>query len=291
MRRFLIILFGFVFGTTAPLWAQDATVDEAPFDNSTQREDGQIIAFVGRKVFVREDERPSVITETDENGEDTVYIIMDTRYEARYEILDLVTGDYAGDTIDFHAYDHYGIPRFSKSKNVLIFVHDRPVSRVHSKYNFYEVHRTEDGDWAACGDAYVQYDSEEEEQYKEPLEPISFLEPIIVNVPSLKGTLTDYFDEDEVITDADRAEAQAEIDEYYEEDSGLYKAPIWKREGDTATCQLGTRVRDLYEFQNQTRFLPEKREDICYAQWVADGKPDNNFIDDCIDLMNIQNLP
>ena len=60
MRIFPFILLSVVLGAAMPLWAQDAaespTVDEAPFDASTLRKDGQIIAFVGRKVFLRRDE-------------------------------------------------------------------------------------------------------------------------------------------------------------------------------------------------------------------------------------------
>ena len=305
MRIFLFILLSVVFAAVTPVWGQDeaqdaaesAAIDEAPFDNSTLREDGQIIAFVGRKVFVRKDERPSVITETDENGEDTVYIIMDSRYKARYEILDLVTGDYAGETIDFHAYDHYGTPRFSKSGNILIFIHDGPDSRVHSKYNYYEVHRTTDGDWAACGDDYYSHDPDDKAN-NAPLEPIPFLEPVTLNIPSIMHKITDYFEEGEVVTDTERAEVQSEIDADNEKLMDILSTPIWKREGDTATCLLGGRVDDLYEYENQTRFLPEKREDVCEARHEDeleslgdDWKAKRALREDCKALLKIQNLP
>jgi len=300
MRIFLFILLSVVLAIAAPVWGQaDASLDETPFDNSTLREDGQIIAFVGKKVFVREDENFSkflITNHKNENGEHD-YVLVGSRYEARYEILDLVSGEYVGKTIDFYIYSG-GTPRFSKSENILIFIHDGPDSRIHSKYNFYEVHRTTDGDWAACGNAYVQYDPKEEEKNKEPLEPISFLHPVTVNVPSVMYKISDFYEEDEIITDSSRAEAQAEIDDYNKEDNALYQPPIWKRDGDIATCQMGTRVRDLYDFQNQTRFLPDHREEICEARHAEElealgenHKAKRDLREDCEALLEIQNLP
>ena len=297
MRIFLFILLGFVLGAAAPVWGQDeaqdaaesAAIDEAPFDNSTLREDGQIIAFVGRKVFVREDEN------WPPNDPDVIYL--DSRYEAQYIILDRVSGEYAGDSIDFHAYDHYGMPRFSKPDNILIFVHDGPDSRVHSKYNYYEVHRTTDGDWAACGDDYYSHDPDDRAN-NAPLEPIPFLEPVTLNIPSIMHKITDYFEEGEVVTDTERAEVQSEIDADNEKLMDILSTPIWKREGDTATCLLGGRVDDLYEYENQTRFLPNKRKKICRTHHSAelealgeDWKAKRQLIDDCTALLKIQNLP
>ena len=290
MRAFLFIILSIVLVFTGPAFAQD----EAPFDNNSLQEDGQILAFVGRKIFVRKDS--SFPWEQDKDS-DEIILHLDSRYQVRYEIIELIAGKYEGRIIDFHAYDHYGIPRFSRVENALIFIHDGPDNRVHSKYNFFEVDRTTDGDWAACGNAYVQYDPEEVKN-REPLEPITFLDPVTVNIPSLKLKLEDYFDEDEIVTDTERAEVQAEIDEDFKEDSGLYQPPIWKREGDTAICQLGTRADDLFKFQIQTRFLPAVRRDICKSRHITEldalgknWKAKRQLIEDCVILLEIQNVP
>ena len=118
-------MLSFVLAFTGPAFSQD----EAPFDNSSLREDGHIIAFVGRKIFVRKDD--SFPPKRDENS-DEIIIHLDSRYQVRYEIIDLIAGKYQGRIIDFHAYDHYGIPRFSRVENALIFIHDGPDNRVHS---------------------------------------------------------------------------------------------------------------------------------------------------------------
>jgi hypothetical protein len=176
MKRILLALFAASLCINESGFAQD----NGPFDASTASTDGNVIAFVGQKIFVRNDE--SWPPEQDAK-DDEIVIYMDGRYQARYKVETLVGGDYDAPIIDFHAYDHYGMPRVSKVESALIFVHDGPDTRVHSKYNFYEVHRTSDGDWASCGSAYVQNDPDEKE--KEPLEPISFLNPVQVNVASL----------------------------------------------------------------------------------------------------------
>jgi len=292
MKRILFTALAISLFTIEPSFAQ---YDGAPFDASQYSEDSQVIAFVGRKNFIREDEN---YPPTHDNEAEDIIIYMDGRYEARYEILNLISGVYNAPTLDFHAYDHYGMPRFSKFETVLIFVNDGPGGKVHSKYNFYVVHRTTDGDWAACGDAHVQYDSEEKDEFKEPLESISFLEPVRVNVPSLKGKVSDYLDEDEIISDAERVELQTELDADYKEDNRFYQPPIWRRDGDIATCQLGTRVKDLFEFQNQTRFLPEKREEICRVRHAHELEALGNnheakrtLRNECEALLKIQNLP
>jgi len=309
MRRFLIILFGFVLGgfligNPAQVTAQETdsgvVENKQPFDAIAQSEEGEIITFVGRKVFVREDENWTNFQKSDkpnENGEYD-YLLRGSRNQARYEILHIVSGDHAGDLIDF--YTHDTVAQFSENDHVLFFLKLKKDQETNIRYDygFYKVQRTQDGDWAACGDVYSHYDTDHPRYAREPLEPITFLEPVIVNVPSLREHISDIFDEDEIISDTDRAETQTEIDEYYEFESGLYRPPIWKRDGDTATCQLGTRVQDLYEFQNQTRFLPDKREDICEARHAEELKALGDDYDakrtlrkDCKALLKIQNLP
>ena len=290
MRQFLLTVFAATLCIIEPSFAQD----EVAFDSSTSGNSSDVIAFVGKKVLVQKDDK---FPPKQDPEADNIVIYMDSRYKARYEILKLVSGNYESDFIDFYAYDHYGIPRFSKTEEaVLLFVHDGPENFVHSKYNFYEVRRTTDGDWAACGNAWTQYDSEETN--KEPLEEISFLEPVEVNIPSLMQNIEDELEPGEILTDADRAEWQVEIDEENAATNELYQAPIWDRNGNIATCQLGTRVADLYRFQNVTRFLKDKRDDICRERFSEkldalgkDYKAKRIVLDDCIALLEIQNLP
>jgi hypothetical protein len=291
MRR-ISITIGFAalcaFGVGA---AQEAASDEEI--------NPQTIAFVGTKISLEKIEQESLFEEVDpKTGEIVTHMRMDERFDAEYQILDVIEGDYASDKITFAAYDHYGVPKFSTSETVLLFVHDYEGLKVHSKYNFYEVHRTTDGDWAACGNARRQYDPDTDAADKEPLEPITFLNPVQVNIPAGFETLADYVDPNETLSESERAGLQTEIDEDNAKHNNLYRPPIWSRDGDIATCQMGTRVSDLYAFQNETRFKPDQREAICEAEngeaWDAmtlDWRARRKLLNDCTTAMKLANLP
>ncbi|MFT3980323.1 MAG: hypothetical protein QM687_07635 [Ferruginibacter sp.] len=74
---------------------------------------------------------------------------MDAKFSARYKILELLCGNYGRDTIDFIVYDHYGIPAFSKYETVMLFVTKYNDTFYHDKYNFFDLYKTKDGQWAS----------------------------------------------------------------------------------------------------------------------------------------------
>ncbi len=102
----------------------------------------RLFAFVGEKISVEElpHERGS----------------MDNGFIAKYSILKKVYGSFAEDTIEFVAYDHYGVPPFSKFKNVLLYVSADSGVYYHQKYTYNDVYKTKDGHWAGtyAGDDY-----------------------------------------------------------------------------------------------------------------------------------------
>lgn len=73
---------------------------------------------------------------------------MDNCFKAKYAILKKVYGDFPEDTIEFVAYDHYGIPFFSKFKNVLLYVSADSGTYYHQKYMCNDVYKTKEGRWA-----------------------------------------------------------------------------------------------------------------------------------------------
>jgi len=79
---------------------------------------------------------------------------LDGRYQAKYKVLKNIYGDLKMDTVDFTVYDHYGMPKFSKYKYVMLFVSDHCGKLIHEKYQYYDVYPTEDGRWARPGDPY-----------------------------------------------------------------------------------------------------------------------------------------
>ena len=94
----------------------------------------RLFAFVGEKISV--DPLPH------ERGS------MDNGFKAKYLILQKVYGYFPLDTIEFIIYDHYGLPPFSKYKNVLLYVSADSGTYYHQKYMYNDVYKTKDGRWA-----------------------------------------------------------------------------------------------------------------------------------------------
>jgi hypothetical protein len=94
----------------------------------------RLLAFVGKKISVE----PLPF----EQGS------MDNGFKAKYVILKKVYGNFPLDTIEFVAYDHYGVPPFSKFKNVLLYVSADSGTYYHQKYMYNDVYKTKDGRWA-----------------------------------------------------------------------------------------------------------------------------------------------
>ena len=114
-----------------------------------------LFVFVGEKIEVnlipREDDKPLVDTIIE--GKDTIYDIhismsMDSRYKAKYKVLQLLHGTYNADTIEFIAYDHYGKPGFSNKDTVLLFVSTSEGTLYHEKYQYFNLYLTKNGKWA-----------------------------------------------------------------------------------------------------------------------------------------------
>jgi hypothetical protein len=115
-----------------------------------------LIVFIGDKIDVKysPEEKKESRVDTIIEGNDTSYVrhvslISNSRYIAKYKILQLVHGSYNADTIEFIAYDHYGEPAFSKHQTVLLFVSDYNGKLYHEKYQYFNLYMTESGKWAS----------------------------------------------------------------------------------------------------------------------------------------------
>jgi hypothetical protein len=123
----------------------------------------KLFAFVGQKIWV--EPLPSRQYSFD-NG-----------FKAKYLILEKVFGDFLTDTIEFVAYDHYGIPPFSKFENVLLYVSSDSGTYYQQKYMYNDVYKTKDGRWAGT---YAWDDYEHENNKRTKVKPIKieFAEPV-----------------------------------------------------------------------------------------------------------------
>ena len=81
-------------------------------------------------------------------------ISMDSKYRAKYRVLENIYGDYPKDTINFISYDHSSIKKYSDFENVLIYVADYCGELTHVKYQYSPLYKTKDGKWASPYNPY-----------------------------------------------------------------------------------------------------------------------------------------
>ncbi len=101
--------------------------------NESER-NNTLFVFVGEKI--------SVVPIPQKRGD------FDLGVKAKYKVLQRVYGSYDKDIIDFIAYSHYGMPSFSKYKNVLLFLSEEEGNYYQEKYMYNDVYKTKDGRWA-----------------------------------------------------------------------------------------------------------------------------------------------
>lgn len=268
MYRIPLICFSIFLVSAAP---------QPPFDHTKgSAGNGRVIAFVGEQVFTREaPERPS----TDETGR--TVIRMDSEWQSRYRILEVLSGTHESPTIDFTAFDHYGTPHYSKADGpILLYVWDLEDGRYHSKYKFRPVYMTTQGDFATCGSPYQDDFKGGNYPYNivgtEPPPALSTIE----FKTSAKFDIRAYFhvldpDIDDTLTPEDRLERQTEIDAHNREIEAKFVPPIYKRHGNTVHCRMGIPVKEAVRHELATSFRHRRVTDHCKAQF-AHQKPEGH---------------
>lgn len=117
-------------------YAQSSHKPLIPKDKTDENEKkNRLFVFIGEKI--------EVTALTHKPGH------FDNGFKAKYKVLVPVYGYYAGDTVEFEAYDHYGTPAFSKYKNVMLFLSEEKGKYYHEKYQYFDVYKTKDGRWAS----------------------------------------------------------------------------------------------------------------------------------------------
>lgn len=228
--NYLTLLFLLLFASCAthnkaylPLIPKDKT-----FKNERKN---KLFVFVGQKIEVTE--LPY------EEGS------MDGKFYAKYKILQRVYGMYQKDTIEFVAYDHYGVPGFSKFKNVLLFVSEYKGKYYHEKYMYNDVYLTEDGRWAGA------YSNDYGHSYNENTtvkpEKIEFAEEVSYPVKIKYGD-----------------------GEEYEPD---YPEPYFKKVGDKAIAVYGNYVEVLFKL---------KKDGVLTARQLFGNKKDELIVQEVV---------
>ncbi|TYA66001.1 hypothetical protein FUA24_24270 [Seonamhaeicola marinus] len=154
------------------------TVDEWHKHNATQK----IYAFVGKKISMESYDPPKKDEYRVNKSGDSVkvkYIKFDQGFKLKYKVIQNIHNEIKTDTIEFIAFDHYGIPPFSKYEHVLLFMTKEKEQFVHCKYQYFGLYKTESGRWAGI------YDKSKYRKTRiQPIQ-IDFLEDVSV-------TLNDY---------------------------------------------------------------------------------------------------
>ncbi|WP_298115124.1 hypothetical protein [Flavobacterium sp.] len=145
MRNYIFILTLIVlFGCSTPKQLNDYYSEDKNIN---------LYTFVGKKISVTEfdpnaEEKGETIVDkvTGENQVRKSHI-MDLGFRCKYSVLKNVFNKLENDTIDFVAYDHYGNPRFSEYKTVLLYISKSTKGNYyfHQKYQFDYLEKTSDG--------------------------------------------------------------------------------------------------------------------------------------------------
>lgn len=217
----------------------------AGFDNrATLGNPDKVLAFVGKKIRVLEFSGPSYEERELGDGMVEITIDMDTEYRARYQILEIVHGNYKSRSVDFVAYDHYGFPGFAKRDLVMLYLTEFDAQLYHVKYQYDEVFPTNQKTYAGCGDPYF-FLGDDEQVERLPLKHVTFDPPVTLRISDYLVTNKDYPNMDEKRLEAENSW----VKDYFSE-------PIFKIDGDLATCQMGAYPDELYRIKMETGSLP-----------------------------------
>lgn len=168
-----------------------------------------LVAFVGEKI--RFEELPH------QEG------AMDGGFKATYRILQRVYGEYGPDTIDFVAYDHYGVPAFSRYQHVLLYLSKDDEGYYHEKYQFSPVYLTTGGRWAGT------YSSD----YQHAYNTATSVKPEIIPFAKKVAFPTSLFFFNDMIHCAEQS----------------FPKPYFRIEGDSAVAVYGNYVEELFQLK------------------------------------------
>ena len=113
-----------------------------------QKTPSKLFAFVGTKLDV-------TYVDTSKYCE----LLMDSKFNAIYEIVENFSDEYPKSTMQFTSYDHNSMYQylFPNFENILIFVGEFCGDLYHIKYQFYPVYKTKNGKWATIIDKKLDY--------------------------------------------------------------------------------------------------------------------------------------
>ena len=121
-----------------------------------ENEKVNLFAFVGEIISIEEfdpnapkEEKTEIDSITGDKITHKNATIMDRAFKLKYKVLKNLYNNLKTDTIEFLAYDHYGVPSFSEFKNVILYISksQKEDYYFHQKYQYNEFHKTKDNEW------------------------------------------------------------------------------------------------------------------------------------------------
>lgn len=123
------------------------------YNSRTQTVKNSLIVFIGEKISLERDTNEKMFgIDTIINGQDTIFKgwqKLDSKYDAKYKVLEKIHGHYDRDTIDFVLYDHEGNPDVAAYNTVMLFVSKHEDVLYHEKYQYFPMYKTTEGRWAS----------------------------------------------------------------------------------------------------------------------------------------------
>ncbi len=80
----------------------------------------------------------------------------DSGYRLTYSVVKTLSGEAGRQEESFDFFGHYGLPAFTHYDTALLFVFKGKEANVMARYLAFPVARTDDGNWAFCGDPYPE---------------------------------------------------------------------------------------------------------------------------------------
>jgi hypothetical protein len=180
--------------------------------------ESRIVAFVGKLVSIKELPDPCGESKAEKSSQDpeSICIAFDALFEARYEVIEVLSGELPSKDVTFNIADHYGFPRFADYRHALLFVDIGSTENWLAKYQGYAVHPASAGSWASCGNPY----DERSGDAPRGLRPVSFARDFgTIGEFTSEGVARRLFDSKEMVVEGDRITCR----------NGVYAAELYDR--------------------------------------------------------------
>ena len=181
-----------------------------------QSKDDSLYVLVGKKISIKKAKQPSLSSDQ---------ILFSSKYRLKFKVIQNVHNKLTQKTIVFYAGAHLGLREMPTSDYSLLFLSINNGQYSLIRFQFFDVYKTTDGRWAACGDPFY-FDKQLKDSVKTyiPIVKLNFSDPVTfkINPSTDSASIKDVFPE-----------------------------PYFKIEGRVATGLMGCYVEDLFTMKKE----------------------------------------